>query len=77
MSKYKIIHEREKCIGCGACVSVCSRFWSMKNDGKSELKGAKRAGKNFELDVDDAGCNTDAAEICPVRCIRVVEIKKK
>ncbi len=71
MSMVKITHEREKCIGCGACVAVCPKFWEMKDDGKSHLKGSKKKGKVYELEVKDAGCNKDAANTCPVECIHV------
>jgi ferredoxin len=75
MSKYKIVHEREKCISCGACAAVCSDYWSMENDGKSKLKGAKKIGKNFELQLDDFGCIKNAADTCPVNCIHIIETK--
>jgi len=67
----KVIHEREKCIGCGACTAVCPAFWEMGDDGKSVLKGGKKVGKNFELTVKEAGCNKDAENTCPVQCIHV------
>jgi ferredoxin len=67
----KVIHEREKCIGCGACAAVCPDFWEMGDDGKSVLKGGKKIGKNFELTVKDAGCCKDAENTCPVQCIHV------
>jgi ferredoxin len=67
----KVIHEREKCIGCGACAAVCPDFWEMGDDGKSVLKGGKKAGSNFELTVKDAGCCKDAESTCPVQCIHV------
>ena len=38
----RIIHEREKCIGCGACAAVCPEFWEMKGDGKSHLKKSSK-----------------------------------
>ena len=71
--KHKIVHEREICIGCGSCAAVCPDFWEMADDGKSTLKGAKKSkdGKIFELDVDEVGCNQEAADICPVHCIHV------
>jgi ferredoxin len=47
----------------------------MGNDGKSSLKGAKKSGTNFELQVDELGCNKDAAGVCPVNCIHIVELK--
>jgi len=67
----KVIHEKDKCIGCGACAAVCPDFWEMGSDGKSHLKGSKKAGKNFELTLKDAACNQDAANTCPVQCIQV------
>ena len=70
----KIIQQRDKCIGCGTCVAVCPAFWHMGDDGKSTLKGAKDAGGGkFELEVEDAGCNKEAAASCPVQIIIVEE----
>ncbi|MEM2948483.1 MAG: ferredoxin [Candidatus Anstonellales archaeon] len=66
-----IIHEREKCIGCGACAAVCSAYWEMANDGKSKLKGAKNEGGVFKLNAKEEGCNLTAAQSCPVNCIHV------
>ncbi len=71
----KIIHDRNVCIGCGACVAVCSAYWEMGSDGKSNLKGAKENGGKFELMLNDAACNKDAAQSCPVNCIHIEEKK--
>ena len=71
---YKIVHDRNACIGCGACVAACDKFWSLK-EGKSFLKSAKKVGPNFELEVENLGCNKDAAEVCPVNCIHIVDLK--
>lgn len=67
----KIIQEHEKCISCGACVSVCPEHWEMGKDGKAILKGGKKVGKNFEKDVKDIGCNKEAADSCPVHIIKI------
>lgn len=68
----RIIHEREKCIGCGACVSVCPKYWEMSEDKKATLKESiDKGGKVFELEVEEIGCNNDAADICPVNCILI------
>jgi len=56
-----IKHERAKCIGCGACVSVCPENWEMADDGKSKCKDLKSS----------AECNKKAAASCPVKCISV------
>lgn len=69
----KIIHEREKCIGCGACVAVCPKFWEMEEDGKSRLLKSTLNPKtsNHELEVKNAGCNQGAADNCPVSIIHI------
>lgn len=72
MTKYKITHDRNACIGCAACASVCPKYWSMSEDGKSKLKDAKKEGdlEVLELDVD-FDCNKQAEESCPVNCIKI------
>ena len=67
----KVIHEKDKCIGCGACAAVCPNFWEMGDDGKSHLKGSKKSGKNFELEIKNTACNKDAEGTCPVQCIHI------
>ena len=70
----KIIHEREKCISCGSCVALCSKFWEMAEDGKSNLKNATKNIKgNYELEVENIECNQEAADSCPVQIIHVVK----
>jgi len=79
--KYKIEHDRESCIGCSACASVCPDYWSMDSDGKSSIKdgvesnGVQRLGSNEEPVIDDFESNMDAAESCPVNCIHIYEIE--
>jgi len=66
----KIIHQREKCIGCGSCVALCSKFWEMGEDGKSLLKNSKKNEKGeYELEIEELRCNEEAAQACPVQCI--------
>lgn len=77
MAKYKIVHDRDVCIGCGSCAAACPDFWAMDSDGKSKLNGAKKAGSGFELQVDDLACNKSAAEVCPVNCIHIIDMKTK
>ena len=59
---FKITIDREKCIGCGACAAVCDNF---------ELKQGKAYVKKDV--VDEEGCNKDAADGCPVQCIKMEE----
>jgi len=64
MTKFKIIQNRDVCIGCGACVSVCPDNW--------ELKGDKAHPKKIE--INDIGCNKEAADVCPVQCIKIKKV---
>ena len=65
MAKYKIEHDRDNCIGCGACVAVNEENWEMADDGKSKSK------KN-EFDEEDLPKEKEAAEACPVNVIHIV-----
>lgn len=78
--KYKIEHDRDSCIGCSACASVCPKYWIMESDGKSSIVNGIKVGDNqilgsvdepLEIDFED---NMDAAESCPVNCIHLYEI---
>jgi ferredoxin len=70
----KIIHEREKCIGCGSCAALCPRFFEMADDGKAKLIGGqKNAEGNDELEVEDVECAQEAADACPVQIIHIVK----
>jgi len=64
---YKIIVDKKKCIGCGACVAQCPENFEIKNDGenKAYVKKAK---------VNELGCNKDAEEVCPVDAIKIEKI---
>lgn len=75
--KFKIVHNKKECIGCGSCVSVCGSFWEMGSDNKSDLKGSNKSESKEILELDDLGCNMQAAEICPVNCIHIFEEGKK
>lgn len=59
----KIIHDKEACIGCGACAAICPDNWEMI-DGKSQP---------IKTEIKEAGCNKEAASSCPVNCITIQE----
>ena len=49
MAKYKIIYDREACIGCQSCVSICPDNWEEDND--------KVKPKKTEIADDEQKCN--------------------
>jgi len=52
--------DKEKCIGCGLCESMCPDVFKIGSDGKSAVKNPK--GK----------CNLkEVADACPVQAINV------
>ena len=52
--------DKNTCIGCGACVSLCPDGFKMNDEGKSE-----------PVDQKDTECAKKAAESCPVQSIVV------
>jgi len=53
--------NQQTCIGCGACVAVCSEVFELK-EGKSQVKKGKEKSK--------APCVKEAIEGCPTNSIR-------
>jgi len=56
----KINIDKNKCIGCGACASICSTTFEMK-DGKANVKSQPKK----------ITCEKQAADSCPVQAISV------
>jgi ferredoxin len=56
--------NKEKCIGCGYCVSVCPEVFELGEDGKSQVK----EGVNFSEYKEQI---KEAKEGCPVGAIEV------
>lgn len=53
--------DKNLCIGCGACVSLCPKSFQMNDeDGKADA-----------VSGDDVECANNAAESCPVQAITV------
>ncbi len=73
----RIIHYREKCIGCNACVEAADYRWRVsRKDGKCTLLGAKaKKGIYVALvDDDEEEQNKLASLNCPVRIIRIEKV---
>ena len=56
---HKIIVDKNKCIGCGACVAACSDSFEMK-DGKAHA---------VKAEVEKLTCEQSAISSCPVDAI--------
>lgn len=69
MSKYKIEYIEEDCTGDGVCAGLCPDNWDM-----IDKEGVLKA-KLKNIDIDELGCNMDAAEQCPAQCIHIIEVE--
>ncbi|MEM2932961.1 MAG: ferredoxin [Candidatus Pacearchaeota archaeon] len=69
MKKFKVKVDREKCIGCGSCVSVCPENFYFK-EGKATVKKEVITEKEYDK-------NLEASELCPVNAISIEEIKEE
>lgn len=69
----KVILDKSKCIGCGSCVSVCEKFFELKDDGKSHLKKSisKEKSEKEILEISELECIKEAAEVCPGGAIEI------
>lgn len=71
----KIVHYREKCIGCAICFEMQPALWRMsKKDGKATLLKSELKGKTHVLQVGVAGrdLSKQIAQACPVKIIKVL-----
>ena len=81
MAKHKIEHQKELCIGCGACAAINPDDWEMEGD-KSHLKGSeKEKGPNGEqefkvIEEAELSKNQEAADSCPVPCIFIKKVEE-
>ena len=55
--------DKETCIGCGLCASICEKVFEMKDDGKAHVKKGQEKAKD--------ACVKEAIEGCPVNVIKV------
>lgn len=56
--------DKDACIGCGLCESICPSVFSMDEDGKAVAAAG-------ELPEDDRASAEDAAAQCPTEAIKV------
>ena len=71
----KIVHYRDKCVGCGICYEQQPELWRMsKKDGKASLLKSTAKKKIFMLSVSNALVQQarKTARECPVKIIKIV-----
>jgi ferredoxin len=74
----RILQQRNKCIGCNACVEAAHSRWRMsRKDGKSVLIGGVEKRGIFSVIVHDEELeeNQLAAKNCPVNIIQLIPIQ--
>lgn len=73
MSK-KVVHYRDKCIGCGACIMYAPSTWQQNDDdGLVDLINGQEKGDVVVSDIDDVLLeeNKNAEESCPTQAIKI------
>ena len=76
--KYRIIYDRQACIGAAACIAVFDKRWEMAPDNKANLKGGWQVnGDVWILDIDDLEFEDlkTSGEVCPVNVIHVFKLE--
>ncbi|MBP8724395.1 MAG: ferredoxin [Saprospiraceae bacterium] len=76
MKEFRVIQQRERCIGCGACQEAAPGRWAMSaKDGKSILIGGKEKRGYHQVTIDETELeeNLAAARNCPVLIIRILQ----
>ena len=63
----KVKVNKDACIGCGACQSLCDQVFEIEDDG---LSSTKKEEVTDEQEKDDV---REAAESCPTGAIEVEE----
>ena len=54
--------DRDACIGCGVCTTICPDVFELDDEGKATIK------EGADTSVD---CVKEAAENCPTNAIQV------
>jgi ferredoxin len=79
--KFKIVFNREACIGAFYCMSADPKNWKQAphDNRKVDLAGASenKEAKVWVKAVDEGELKKEAEERCPVQAIQIVEISEE
>ncbi len=70
----KLIHYRQRCIGCNACVEIAFERWRIsKKDGKAVLLGGIEKKGVYQANIrnEEVEDNLRVVEACPVNIIKL------
>ncbi len=76
--KYKIVYDRDGCIGAFACVAVNPEHWIIaEKENKVDLVNSIKVNEHYELIIDEQDLQKlkDAAEVCPVNVIKIFDLE--
>ena len=77
--RYKIVYDREGCIGAAACVAAYPDRWSLADDGKADVKDGTQIDDNtvqeLEFTEEEFQKMMDSAQSCPVNVIHIVDLE--
>lgn len=81
MAIYKVVLEREGCIGAATCIAAHPDRWEIQEDAKVDIKGTNiiKEGDNQVIWIkeDELEKMKEAAEVCPVNVIHIYDEKGK
>jgi ferredoxin len=79
--RYKIVYDREACIGAAACVAAYPERWEIVDDGKADLTGKDVARNDdnteqtVEITEEEFQKMMDSAQACPVTVIHIIDLE--
>lgn len=79
--RYKIVYDREGCIGAAACVAAYPERWQLADDGKADVQGEgmtkndDNTVQELEFTEDEFQKMMDSAQACPVNVIHIVDLE--
>ena len=81
MAKYKVVINKETCMACGVCWSLCPQIFEIDEQGKSRIMESFRTedleSRSEGVVGDDlADCARVAADACPMASIAIEEVKE-
>jgi len=76
MAQYRVVVNKDTCIGCGVCYSTCPEVFEPDDDGKSQIVSKYRSSLSQSMSeglVDESviQCAESAKDTCPVQAITV------